>query len=48
MLSKQANLNEYTKKYIKMILKTEDAEQLGGVINKIYEDGFEDGCNDND
>lgn len=43
--------NKYTEKYIKMITdntlsKSEYLKHLETIINKIYEDGFEDGHNE--
>ena len=38
--------DKFLKKYIKAITDTEDEEGLKIVINRIYENGFEDGTND--
>jgi hypothetical protein len=39
--------NEYIEKYITMLKKSGDTEEIQKmIINKIYEDGFEDGKNE--
>ena len=38
--------NKYTTKYLKAIRAAKNTKELTIIINKIYEDGFEDGVND--
>ena len=40
-------MNKYIEKYIKMIEVSKCDKDLENIINKIYEDGFEDGSNNN-
>jgi len=39
-------VDKYAKKYLKMIKQAKTDEELIGIINKVYENGFEDGCNE--
>jgi len=41
-------MTEYADKYIKLINSANNDEELEKIINKIYEDGFEDGINEVD
>ena len=38
--------DSYTKKYVKAIKKSLTENELISIINRIYEDGFEDGTNE--
>lgn len=38
--------DEYLKKYRKAIKDSKNGKEIDTVINKIYEDGFEDGTNE--
>ena len=38
--------DQYKKQKIKAFKECEDDEEVGDLINKIYEDGFEDGTNE--
>jgi len=35
----------YQKEIIKVFTECQDDEEIGNLINKVYEDGFEDGYN---
>ena len=39
-------MDEYTKKFIKLIKECKTDEELSNIINKIYQDGIEDGKNE--
>ena len=51
MSTNKSYLNEYNKKFIKMIVNTMSREQVGrdevlaSIIDKIYMQGYEDGAN---
>jgi len=38
---------EYLEKYLKKIKECKNDDDIKFIINKIYEDGYEDGCNGN-
>ena len=38
-------MDKYTKKHIELVKDAKTDEELGKIINKIYEDGFQDGRN---
>lgn len=40
--------NAYIKKYVDMIRKAVTDEDIAEIIDKVYEDGFEDGTNAKD
>ncbi len=39
-------MNEYIKKWVDKIKKANTDKKLGEIIDKIYQDGFEDGTNE--
>ena len=38
-------MNNYERKYVQAIRACASDEQLANVVNKIYQDGYEDGAN---
>ena len=38
--------DEYLDKYKKALKKARNGKEIDGILNKIYEDGFEDGANE--
>jgi len=39
--------DSYVDKFLRFIKECKTDEEICDVINRIYEDGFEDGCNEN-
>ena len=39
-------MDKYQSKWVKVIKTCETDEEIAGCVNKIYEDGFEDGHNE--
>jgi len=39
-------VDEYIERYRKSVKNAKNNKELDTVLNKLYEDGFEDGCNE--
>lgn len=39
-------VNKYIKKYADLIKKAKTEKEINAILNRIYEDGFEDGANE--